>query len=154
MTLYVQIRLRDCSNGLIVSWQNEHHFWCVKWKVISKEGDWRHLSHLSPCQIRSATQSAYWRRSTTTEKSTLISSSPTFGDFAYNVSLRLWVNVALTPNLLYRPWPSSTDGAGLIYTSAKEEKNLDLLYKYTVHKLYDFHFTNPALVVEKDAVFM
>nr|XP_061796295.1 cytoplasmic dynein 1 light intermediate chain 2-like isoform X2 [Nerophis lumbriciformis] len=45
-------------------------------------------------------------------------------------------------------------GAGLIYTSAKEEKNLDLLYKYIVHKLYDFHFTNPALVVEKDAVFI
>lgn len=47
-----------------------------------------------------------------------------------------------------------TDGAGLIYTSVKEEKNLDLLYKYIVHKIYDFQFTTPALVVEKDAVFM
>lgn len=47
-----------------------------------------------------------------------------------------------------------TDGAGLFYTSVKEEKNLDLLYKYIVHKLYDFQFTLPALVVEKDAVFM
>uniref|UniRef100_A0A3P9AZA4 Dynein light intermediate chain n=2 Tax=Haplochromini TaxID=319058 RepID=A0A3P9AZA4_9CICH len=45
-------------------------------------------------------------------------------------------------------------GAGLIYTSVKEEKNLDLLYKYIVHKLYDFQFVTPALVVEKDAVFI
>uniref|UniRef100_A0A8C6WEQ8 Dynein light intermediate chain n=1 Tax=Neogobius melanostomus TaxID=47308 RepID=A0A8C6WEQ8_9GOBI len=45
-------------------------------------------------------------------------------------------------------------GAGLIYTSVKEEKNLDLLYKYIVHKLYDFQFISPALVVEKDAVFI
>ncbi|KAF6287944.1 dynein cytoplasmic 1 light intermediate chain 2 [Rhinolophus ferrumequinum] len=46
------------------------------------------------------------------------------------------------------------DGAALIYTSVKEEKNLDLLYKYVVHKTYGFHFTTPALVVEKDAVFI
>uniref|UniRef100_A0A8C4S6K0 Dynein light intermediate chain n=1 Tax=Erpetoichthys calabaricus TaxID=27687 RepID=A0A8C4S6K0_ERPCA len=45
-------------------------------------------------------------------------------------------------------------GAALIYTSVKEEKNLDLLYKYIVHKMYGFQFTNPALVVEKDAVFI
>ncbi|XP_034738076.1 cytoplasmic dynein 1 light intermediate chain 2 isoform X1 [Etheostoma cragini] len=45
-------------------------------------------------------------------------------------------------------------GAGLIYTSVKEEKNLDLLYKYIVHKIYEFQFTTPALVVEKDAVFI
>ncbi|KAM9817499.1 cytoplasmic dynein 1 light intermediate chain 2 [Neosynchiropus ocellatus] len=45
-------------------------------------------------------------------------------------------------------------GAGLIYTSVKEEKNLDLLYKYLVHKMYDFQFTTSALVVEKDAVFI
>ncbi|TNM90998.1 hypothetical protein fugu_003287 [Takifugu bimaculatus] len=45
-------------------------------------------------------------------------------------------------------------GAGLFYTSVKEEKNLDLLYKYIVHKLYDFQFTTSALVVEKDAVFI
>ncbi|XP_066569828.1 cytoplasmic dynein 1 light intermediate chain 2 isoform X2 [Amia ocellicauda] len=45
-------------------------------------------------------------------------------------------------------------GAALIYTSVKEEKNLDLLYKYIVHKMYDFQFTTPALVVEKDAVFI
>ncbi|XP_077611589.1 cytoplasmic dynein 1 light intermediate chain 2 [Crocuta crocuta] len=45
-------------------------------------------------------------------------------------------------------------GAALIYTSVKEEKNLDLLYKYIVHKTYGFHFITPALVVEKDAVFI
>ncbi|KAM4614395.1 cytoplasmic dynein 1 light intermediate chain 2 [Discoglossus pictus] len=45
-------------------------------------------------------------------------------------------------------------GAALIYTSVKEEKNLDLLHKYIVHKTYDFHFNSPALVVEKDAVFI
>ncbi|XP_039619028.1 cytoplasmic dynein 1 light intermediate chain 2 [Polypterus senegalus] len=45
-------------------------------------------------------------------------------------------------------------GAALIYTSVKEEKNLDLLYKYIVHKMYGFQFTIPALVVEKDAVFI
>ncbi|KAG7468560.1 hypothetical protein MATL_G00144250 [Megalops atlanticus] len=45
-------------------------------------------------------------------------------------------------------------GAALIYTSVKEEKNLDLLYKYIVHKMYDFQLTTPALVVEKDAVFI
>ncbi|XP_075933764.1 cytoplasmic dynein 1 light intermediate chain 2 isoform X2 [Anarhichas minor] len=45
-------------------------------------------------------------------------------------------------------------GAGLIYTSVKEEKNMDLLYKYIVHKMYEFQFTTPALVVEKDAVFI
>lgn len=42
----------------------------------------------------------------------------------------------------------------MIYTSVKEEKNLDLLYKYIVHKTYGFQFTTPALVVEKDAVFI
>ncbi|XP_073515265.1 cytoplasmic dynein 1 light intermediate chain 2 isoform X1 [Phyllobates terribilis] len=45
-------------------------------------------------------------------------------------------------------------GAALIYSSAKEEKNLDLLYKYIVHKTYGFHFSSPAMVVEKDAVFI
>ncbi|XP_040529851.1 cytoplasmic dynein 1 light intermediate chain 2-like isoform X3 [Gallus gallus] len=45
-------------------------------------------------------------------------------------------------------------GAALIYTSVKGEKNLDLLYKYLVHKMYGFQLTTPALVVEKDAVFI
>lgn len=45
-------------------------------------------------------------------------------------------------------------GAALFYTSAKEDKNCDLLYKYLTHKIYGFPFRTPALVVEKDAVFM
>ncbi|XP_039280055.1 cytoplasmic dynein 1 light intermediate chain 2 isoform X2 [Nilaparvata lugens] len=43
-------------------------------------------------------------------------------------------------------------GAGLFYTSAKEDKNCDLLYKYLTHRIYSFPFRTPALVVEKDAV--
>ncbi|XP_039592465.1 cytoplasmic dynein 1 light intermediate chain 1 isoform X1 [Polypterus senegalus] len=45
-------------------------------------------------------------------------------------------------------------GAALIYTSIKENKNIDLLYKYLVHKLYGFPFNIPAQVVEKDSVFI
>ncbi|XP_061738747.1 cytoplasmic dynein 1 light intermediate chain 1 [Nerophis ophidion] len=45
-------------------------------------------------------------------------------------------------------------GASLIYTSVKEMKNLDVLYKYLVHRLYGFPFHCPAQVVEKDAVFI
>ncbi|XP_034947718.1 cytoplasmic dynein 1 light intermediate chain 1 isoform X2 [Chelonus insularis] len=43
-------------------------------------------------------------------------------------------------------------GAGLFYTSAKEDKNCDLLYKYLTHRIYNLPFRTPALVVEKDAV--
>lgn len=45
-------------------------------------------------------------------------------------------------------------GASLFYTSVKEDKNCDLLYKYLVHRIYQFPFKTPALVVEKDAVFI
>ena len=45
-------------------------------------------------------------------------------------------------------------GAALFYTSVKEDKNCDLLYKYLTHRIYGFPFRTPALVVEKDAVFM
>lgn len=45
-------------------------------------------------------------------------------------------------------------GATLFYTSAKEDKNCDLLYKYLTHRVYGFPFHTPALVVEKDAVFI
>ena len=47
-----------------------------------------------------------------------------------------------------------SDGASLVYTSVKEMKNLDILYKYLVHRLYGFPFHSPAQVVERDAVFM
>ncbi|XP_076321398.1 cytoplasmic dynein 1 light intermediate chain 2-like isoform X2 [Tachypleus tridentatus] len=45
-------------------------------------------------------------------------------------------------------------GASLFYTSVKEDKNCDLLYKYLVHRIYGFPFRTPALVVEKDAIFI
>jgi len=45
-------------------------------------------------------------------------------------------------------------GTSLFYTSVKEDKNCDLLYKYLVHRIYGFPFKTPALVVEKDAVFI
>ena len=47
-----------------------------------------------------------------------------------------------------------SDGAALIYTSVKEEKNCDLLHKYLLHRIYGFPFTTSAYVVEKDSVFM
>ncbi|ODN05319.1 Cytoplasmic dynein 1 light intermediate chain 2 [Orchesella cincta] len=45
-------------------------------------------------------------------------------------------------------------GAALFYTSVKEDKNCDLLYKYLVHRIYGLPFRTPALIVEKDAVFI
>uniref|UniRef100_A0A6Q2Y8N5 Dynein light intermediate chain n=1 Tax=Esox lucius TaxID=8010 RepID=A0A6Q2Y8N5_ESOLU len=45
-------------------------------------------------------------------------------------------------------------GAALLYTSTKENKNIDLLYKYLVHRLYGFPFDLSAQVVEKDSVFI
>jgi len=45
-------------------------------------------------------------------------------------------------------------GAALFYTSVKEDKNCDLLYKYLVHRIYHLPFRTPALIVEKDAVFI
>jgi len=45
-------------------------------------------------------------------------------------------------------------GAALFYTSAKENKNCSLLYKYLVHRLYGSQFTDAASVIEKDSVFM
>ncbi|XP_013105209.1 cytoplasmic dynein 1 light intermediate chain 2 [Stomoxys calcitrans] len=43
-------------------------------------------------------------------------------------------------------------GTSLFYTSVKEDKNCDLLYKYLTHRIYGLPFRTPALVVEKDAV--
>ncbi|KAJ8004919.1 hypothetical protein DPEC_G00141280 [Dallia pectoralis] len=45
-------------------------------------------------------------------------------------------------------------GAALLYTSTKENKNIDLLYRYLVHRLYGFPFDLSAQVVEKDSVFI
>ncbi|XP_050426165.1 cytoplasmic dynein 1 light intermediate chain 2-like [Adelges cooleyi] len=45
-------------------------------------------------------------------------------------------------------------GAALFYVSAMEDKNCDLLYKYLMHRIYRFPFKTPALIVEKDSVFV
>lgn len=45
-------------------------------------------------------------------------------------------------------------GASLFYVSVKANKNCDLLYKHLVHRIYGLKFKTPALVVEKDAIFM
>ena len=52
------------------------------------------------------------------------------------------------------PWPLLLDGAAMFYTSVKDERNCDLLYRYLVHRIYGFPFTSPALVVDKDSVFV
>lgn len=46
------------------------------------------------------------------------------------------------------------DGAALFYTSVKDNKNTEILYKYLLHKLYSFPFEYPASIVDKDAVFV
>ena len=46
------------------------------------------------------------------------------------------------------------DGATLFYTSVKENKNCSLLYKYIAHQIYGLPFSSPALVVDKESVFM
>ena len=46
------------------------------------------------------------------------------------------------------------DGASLFYTSVKKNKNCSLLYKYLVHRIYGLPFNSPALVVDKESVFM
>lgn len=41
-----------------------------------------------------------------------------------------------------------------MYTNAKEEKNLDVLLKYAMHRLYGTRCERSAYVVEKDCVFV
>ncbi|XP_076470697.1 cytoplasmic dynein 1 light intermediate chain 2-like isoform X2 [Babylonia areolata] len=45
-------------------------------------------------------------------------------------------------------------GAGLFYTSVKDERNCELLYRYLVHRIYGFPLTSSAYVVERDSVFV
>jgi dynein light intermediate chain 1 len=45
-------------------------------------------------------------------------------------------------------------GAALTYTSVKEKKNVDLLYKYITHLLLNTDFKESAQIVEKDRVFV
>jgi dynein light intermediate chain 1 len=45
-------------------------------------------------------------------------------------------------------------GAALFYTSAKDDRNTYLLYKYLAHRVYNLSFTTPAYIVERDSVFI
>ena len=45
-------------------------------------------------------------------------------------------------------------GAGLVFTSIKESKNIETLRRYILHKLYGFPFNVTASVVDRDAVFV
>jgi dynein light intermediate chain 1 len=45
-------------------------------------------------------------------------------------------------------------GAALIYTSAKKDKNCDVLLNYLRHKLYGFDFLHKLQLVEKDTILM
>ncbi|KAK0424293.1 hypothetical protein QR680_008596 [Steinernema hermaphroditum] len=45
-------------------------------------------------------------------------------------------------------------GAALVYTSAKDEKNTQLLNKYIAHRACGLPFINPAQLVEKDSIFI
>jgi len=47
-----------------------------------------------------------------------------------------------------------TYGAGLIYVSAKKDKNCDVLLQYIKHKLYGFEFHHKPQFQEKDIFFM
>ncbi|VDO84436.1 unnamed protein product [Heligmosomoides polygyrus] len=45
-------------------------------------------------------------------------------------------------------------GAALVYTSAKNVKNIQVLYKYIVHRAFGFPFTSTAQLIERDSVFV
>ncbi|KFD52951.1 hypothetical protein M514_06261 [Trichuris suis] len=45
-------------------------------------------------------------------------------------------------------------GAAIVYTNAKEGRNCDTLYKYILHRIYGFPFTQAASVLERDSVFV
>jgi dynein light intermediate chain 1 len=45
-------------------------------------------------------------------------------------------------------------GASLFYTTVKDKRTYDKLYKYMVHKLYDYSFSMPASVVERESIFI
>ena len=47
-----------------------------------------------------------------------------------------------------------TDGAALIYTSVKKDRNCDLVLDYLQHVLYDIEFLVKAQVIEKDSIFV
>uniref|UniRef100_A0AC34RNT2 Dynein light intermediate chain n=1 Tax=Panagrolaimus sp. JU765 TaxID=591449 RepID=A0AC34RNT2_9BILA len=45
-------------------------------------------------------------------------------------------------------------GAALVCTSVKDDINVQLLYKYLVHRVYGLPFTSSACIVGKDSIFI
>lgn len=45
-------------------------------------------------------------------------------------------------------------GAALFYVSLKEDNNCDLLFRYIQHKVYGFSFRMPAILTERDSIFV
>ena len=45
-------------------------------------------------------------------------------------------------------------GATLVFTSSKYNINIDLAYKYLMHRLYDFKLNEEAQIHEKDKIFV
>ena len=48
----------------------------------------------------------------------------------------------------------ATDGAALFYMNMKDDKNLQVLHKYLLHRSYSMPFKESAWVIDKDAIFM
>jgi hypothetical protein len=46
------------------------------------------------------------------------------------------------------------DGATIIYTSAKPNINLNILYEYILHRIYKFEFRHKPNIMDKDAYFV
>jgi dynein light intermediate chain 1 len=46
------------------------------------------------------------------------------------------------------------DGAALFYTTVKDKRTHDKLYKYLIHKLYSYSFNYPASVVDRESIFI
>lgn len=45
-------------------------------------------------------------------------------------------------------------GAALFYTTVKEKRTFDRLYKYVLHRLYGYPFTFPSNVVDRESIFI
>lgn len=45
-------------------------------------------------------------------------------------------------------------GAALFYTTIKEKKTYDRLYRYLIHKLYSYPFSSPSSVVDRELIFI
>lgn len=46
------------------------------------------------------------------------------------------------------------DGAALFYTTIKDKRTYDKLYKYLIHKLYGYPFNSPSSIVDRESIFM